>query len=129
MQAEVAKEPCYLRSARSPAFAMYCERVYGKALNQYGTADMEQLDLLLAVLQLTEKSRVLDAGCGTGEPTRYLAARSGAIFTGIDKSEAAIRRANESVGHSLRVGFRVADMDALHLEPGTFDAVIAVEAL
>ena len=41
-------EPCYLRTQRSPAFAAFYERVYGKNLNQYGTADMEQIRLLLA---------------------------------------------------------------------------------
>lgn len=128
MQAEVAKEPCFLRSAHSPAFAKYCERVYGKALNQYGTADLEQLELLLRVLALTPESRVLDAGCGTGDTTRYLAERSGAVFLGIDKSERAIQRAVES-GNSLRVAFQVADMDALEPPPNSFDAVIAIEAL
>ena len=129
MQTEApAKEPCFLRSARSAAFGRYCERVYGKALNQYGTADIEQLDLLLRVLSLTEESRVLDAGCGTGHTTRYLAERSGASFLGIDKSERAIAYANEH-GQSLRLSFQVADLDALDLPPNSFDAVIAIEAL
>jgi cyclopropane fatty-acyl-phospholipid synthase-like methyltransferase len=129
MQTEApAKEPCYLRSERSPVFAKYCELVYGKALNQYGTADVDQLELLLRLLGLTPDSRVLDAGCGTGQTTRYLAERSGAAFLGIDKSERAIGRAVES-GDSLRVVFQVADMDALELPTQSFDAVVAIESL
>jgi SAM-dependent methyltransferase len=130
MPAEVSKGPCFLRSEKSAAFTKYCERVYGKALNQYGTADQEQLDLLLRVLRLNPKSRVLDAGCGTGHTTLYLAERSGAIFTGIDKSETAICRANElAAARSSHVAFDVADMDMLELPPNSFDAVIAIEAL
>ena len=62
----IAKKPCYLRSEQSPSFIRYCERVYGTMLNQFGTADMEQLTLLLDVLRLPPGSTVLDAGCGTG---------------------------------------------------------------
>jgi cyclopropane fatty-acyl-phospholipid synthase-like methyltransferase len=129
MQTEVAKEPCFIRSSRSLAFARYCERVYGKALNQFGTADLEQLDLLLNVLNLRDRMRVLDAGCGTGDTTRYLAERSGASFVGIDKSERAIEAAKRLAGASLRLSFEVADMDSLQLEPNSFDAVITVESL
>jgi len=124
------KDPCFLRSERSPAFARYCERVYGRMLNQYGTADMAQLDLLLDVMRLDARHRVLDAGCGTGQTTRYLAARTGARFLGVDKAEPAIRRANElACAAGDGVGFVVQDLDALALDPATFDAVVAIESL
>jgi SAM-dependent methyltransferase len=123
-------DPCFLRSERSPAFAGYCERVYGRMLNQYGTADMSQLDLLLDVLRLDARHRVFDAGCGTGQTTRYLAARSGARFLGVDKAEPAIRRANE-LAHAAGDGveFVVQDLDALVPDPAAFDAVVAIESL
>ena len=131
MEPEAATpEPCFLRSERSPAFARYCERVYGRMLNQYGTADMEQLDLLVRVLGLGPGSRALDAGCGTGITTAYLAETTGADFTGIDSSEVAIRRARqlaEAGPHRLR--FEVGTMDALGLPAASFDAVIAIESL
>lgn len=125
------KEPCYLRSERSAAFARFCERVYGRSLNQYGTADMAQLDLLVDVLELRADRHALDAGCGTGLTTRYLAARTGAAFTGIDSSEPAIRRAGE---HAIatpecRLTFLVQNMDALDVPAASFDAVIAIESL
>jgi cyclopropane fatty-acyl-phospholipid synthase-like methyltransferase len=125
-----AKESCYLRSERSPAFIQYCERVYGRMLNQYGTADMTQLELLACVLALDAGQDVLDAGCGTGQTTMYLAERTGGRFTGIDRHEAAIRRAREVVSTSAqgRVTFEVQDMDALDM-PASFDAVIAIESL
>lgn len=124
-------EPCFLRSERSAAFTRFCERVYGRMLNQYGTADMEQLALLLRVLDLRADRHVLDAGCGTGQTTRYLADQSGAAFTGIDKSASAIRRADEHTAASPRerLTFLVGDMDALDLPPASFDAIVAIESL
>lgn len=135
------KLPCFLRSERSPAFATYCERVYGRMLNQYGTADMPQLELLVSLLPAGKDARILDAGCGTGHTTCYLAARTGARFLGIDKSDASIRRARElasspfdSRDRPLAQGapdltFEVMDMDALDLPPAALDAVVAIESL
>jgi SAM-dependent methyltransferase len=125
-----AKDPCFLRSERSPAFARFCERVYGKMLNQYGTADVDQLDLLLKVLALNAGSHALDVGCGTGSTTQYLSDQCGAKFTGIDISEPCIRRALELAQVSSgRLTFRVGTMDALDFPPASFDAVIAIESL
>jgi ubiquinone/menaquinone biosynthesis C-methylase UbiE len=125
-----AKEPCFIRSERSPAFASFCERVYGKMLNQYSTADMEQLESLLKMLRLNSESHVLDVGCGTGSTTQYLAEQSGAKFTGVDISERSIRRALERAKASPdRLAFKVGTMDALDFPPASFDAVIALESL
>ncbi|MGH9775363.1 MAG: class I SAM-dependent methyltransferase [Candidatus Acidiferrales bacterium] len=131
MPSEVpAKEPCFLRSERSPAFARFCERVYGRMLNQYGTADMEQLDLLLQVLRLNHESRVLDVGCGTGITTQYLSDTTGANFVGLDISEPSIRRALELAQASPnRLAFKLGTMEALEFPPASFDAVIAIESL
>ncbi len=130
MEPTPAKQPCYLRSAGSPAFARYCKEVYGESLNQYGTADIAQLTLLLDTLALTPGSRVLDAGCGTGETTAWLCRQSAAHFTGFDKSEQAIGHAR-TIGAPAngRLDFQVADMDALEFPAASFDAVIAVESL
>src|SRR5271169_321404 len=126
----VAKQPCYLRSEQSLAFQRYCERVYGAMLNQYGTADMEQLHLVLDVLRLRPGSHVLDAGCGTGHTTRYLTERSQARFVGIDTAEPAIGRGQELAADSPeRLTFKVGTMDALDFSPSSLDAVIAIESL
>src|SRR5258707_15351167 len=123
------KQACFLRSVASPAFASYCECVYGKALNQYGTADMEQLDLLLRTLQLGPGMAVLDAGCGTGQTTHYLAETSGASFVGLDKSEASITHALALSKNGGQLDFHVGDMDSLDFPPGSFDAVVCIETL
>jgi 2-polyprenyl-3-methyl-5-hydroxy-6-metoxy-1,4-benzoquinol methylase len=126
----IAKKPCYLRSEQSAAFIRYCERVYGVMLNQYGTADVDQLALMLDVLNLRPGSHVLDIGCGTGGTTRYLAEKSGARFIGVDSAEPAIVRAQEIAAISPEwLAFKVGTMEALDFSPGSFDAVIAIESL
>jgi 2-polyprenyl-3-methyl-5-hydroxy-6-metoxy-1,4-benzoquinol methylase len=131
MPAEVpAKKPCYLRSEFSPAFIRYCERVYGAMLNQFGTADIEQLTLMLEVLRLPRGAHVLDAGCGTGITTRYLAEKSGATFIGIDTAESAIGRAQELAAACPELlAFKLGTMDALDFSPSSFNAVVAIESL
>jgi cyclopropane fatty-acyl-phospholipid synthase-like methyltransferase len=125
----VVKKPCYLRSKQSPAFRRYCERVYGEMLNQFGTADMEQLTLLLDVLRLRSGSHVLDGGCGTGATTRYLADKSGARFVGIDTAEPAIARAKElATANRDQLDFKVATVDAMDFSPGSFDAVVVIDS-
>ena len=124
------KEPAFLRSERSPAFARFCERVYGKMLNQHGLADMEQLALLLQVLRLNSESHILDVGCRTGATTQYLSDRTGAKFVGVDVLELAIRRGIESAQATPdRLAFRVGTMDALDFPSASFDAVIAIDSL
>lgn len=124
-----AKEPCFLRSERSPVFTRFCERVYGRMLNQYGTADMAQLDLLLESLALKPTSHVLDAGCGTGLTTQYLCEKSGSRFTGLDKSERSIARGLERAALPGRLTFTIGTMDALEFPPASFDAVVSIESL
>jgi SAM-dependent methyltransferase len=125
-----AKEPCFLRSERSPVFGRFCERVYGRMLNQYGTADMEQLDLLVKVLALPAAAEVLDAGCGTGRTTQYLAEATGARFTGLDNVPAAIERARlRAEAIPGRLAFKFGTMDAMEFPDASFDAIVAIESL
>ena len=116
--------------SRSPAFGGFCEGLYGKMLNQYGTADMEQLGMLVKALGVDETSHVLDAGCGTGVTTAYLAAATGARFTGVDKEAQAIESARRRAGASAgRLAFTVGTMDALEFPVGSFDAIVSIESL
>ena len=122
--------PCYLRSERSPAFTRFCEQVYGRMLNQYGTADMAQIDLLLRELALSPGSHALDAGCGTGMTTEHLCRVSGARFTGVDNVQAAIERARaRAEALPDRLDFALGSMDALEFPRGSFDAIVSIESL
>lgn len=75
--------------------------------------------------RLSIGARVLELGCGAGEPcTRLLAERF--QVTGVDLSEEQIRRARENVPGAE---FVHADFTTLEYEPASFDAVAAFYAL
>jgi SAM-dependent methyltransferase len=71
--------------------------------------------------------RVLDLGCGDGAVTHALAARAGAIVTGIDLSEPRIRRARARFAHP-GVTFVVGDATR-DIPGGRFDVIVASNVL
>lgn len=72
--------------------------------------------------------RILDAGCGEGQYSRYLASL-GARMTGIDGSDKLIRFARERDG-SQEIEFAVADlMEPLKFADESFDAIISAGVL
>ena len=75
--------------------------------------------VVLALLPAVGRSRVLDAGCGTGRYARLLRAR-GAAVVGIDLSHAMLTRAR-GIGAPLVRG----DVAALPLAAATFDLVLS----
>jgi ubiquinone/menaquinone biosynthesis C-methylase UbiE len=70
-------------------------------------------------------SLVLDAGCGTGRYSAYLAAR-GHRTIGIDRSAAMLAKARAKFPQS---DFREGDLEALPLEPASVDAAVCALAL
>lgn len=69
-------------------------------------------------------SDVLDAGCGIGVTSLFLA-RRGYTVVGLDSAPAAIAAARqETEGHDLPVTFDVADLTALQGHEGRFRAVV-----
>ena len=71
--------------------------------------------------------RILDAGCGAGPVSRYLAQR-GAEVVGVDISDELIARAREAEeAEPLGVTYLVHDlMEDLPFDDGTFDAAVSV---
>lgn len=119
-----------VRAEQSVAFGRFCERVYGRNLTQFGTADMEQLETLLSVLNLGENSLVLDVGCGIGATTEYLPDRTGAKITGFDLAEPVIERAQERTRDKTdRLTFLLIDINDIALPPESFDTIISIDTL
>lgn len=80
--------------------------------------------------ELPPGSRVLDLGCGTGEPTARQLADAGHRVTGVDLSAGmlALARTNVPEGDFLRAD--IAELPAgPPLEPGSFDGVAAFFSL
>ena len=79
----------------------------------------------MAVERIPEGADVLELGCGAGLPmTARLA--DGRRLTGVDISPEQVERARRNVPNAT---FIAADMTALDLESGSFDAVVAFYAL
>jgi ubiquinone/menaquinone biosynthesis C-methylase UbiE len=120
----------YSRVDRSQAHTEFCKRVFGQNLCQHGFADMAQLNMLVAVMQLHSGQHVLDLGCGNGMISEYLSDWSEAHVTGLDYVPLAVQQAQERTRSKVdRLAFVVGDINALELPPNTFDAVISIDSL
>jgi 2-polyprenyl-3-methyl-5-hydroxy-6-metoxy-1,4-benzoquinol methylase len=71
-------------------------------------------------------ARVLDLGCGCGEPVVRMLAEHGCAVTGIDVSEVQIERARQWVPAAT---FQRADATALTYPPDSFDAIVCLYVL
>jgi ubiquinone/menaquinone biosynthesis C-methylase UbiE len=120
----------YTTAPRSPAYARFCQQLYGKALCQANFSDMAQLERLLEVLDLHPGDTALDLGCGIGLITDYLARSSGAAFTGIDYCPEAIDQAQDRTRPvRISLSFAVQNLDTLVFPPASFDALVAIDTL
>ena len=88
---------------------------------------------LQATRLMTEKCEVssnmiiLDAGCGSGSSSIFLAKRYGCRVVGMDIDPTSLIKAHEKARHKNvldRVAFRLADLDSLTLQDTMFDGAI-----
>ncbi len=92
-------------------------------------------ELYRAVADLVEArpgTELLVAGCGDGVTVEWLAARTGAVVTGVDPDPARIAGAEErqrASASGARVSFEVAPLDDLPHETAVFDAAVAETAI
>ena len=84
------------------------------------TPDLERL---IPYLKSQGVQRILDAGCGNGRDTIYLA-QQGFIVSAIDSSQTAIEVAKRKSGE-LDIDYRVCDLTNLPYRNETFDFVLA----
>ena len=122
----------YQAILHSPAHALFCERAYGKDLGQHGMADMAQLGVLLAELDIQPSMSLLDFGCGDGRISEYIADVTQAVVSGVDIAQRAVELAQERTQAKRdRLHFYWADLEGRQgtWPPGQFDRVIAIDSL
>ncbi len=89
-------------------------------------------DKLSGLLTITPGDRMLDLGCGIGEPAIRLAAAHDIEIVGVSISERQVRRANDraaAAGLAGRLGFQCADAMDLPFPDDSFDLVWALESM
>ncbi|WP_410574212.1 27-O-demethylrifamycin SV methyltransferase [Amycolatopsis sp. cmx-4-61] len=123
------------------AFADLLDQLWGENLH-HGYWDDESATLEEATTRLTDRlagmlplhagDRLLDIGCGNGEPAIRMATANDVMVTGISISEKQVERANDRAYKADvddRVVFEYADAMELPYEDGSFDVVWALESL
>ncbi|MHA2248177.1 MAG: class I SAM-dependent methyltransferase [Candidatus Hodarchaeales archaeon] len=119
-----------LRCAKSKAYVLFCEKVFGKNLYQFNVLDMDQLETLISTLNLNCNDSVLDLGCGLGKVTEYIQMKTGAKITGIDFAEQLIQWAKHNTEiNDDDLEFQVGNIDELFFPPSSFNAIYAIDTL
>lgn len=89
-------------------------------------------DMMAERLQLSAGQRVLDVGCGLGQPAARIAAADGVHVTGLSISQDQVKRATElaeKAGLAAQLEFQHGDAMKLPFADESFDAAIAIESI
>ncbi len=104
----------------------------GDDLGQHSFATPRYFDQFVERLGITEHTRVLDVGSGTGGPSVYMASKSGCLMTGVEVNEVGVQVAHRLVrdaGLEDRVTFVQADAMHMPFEAESFDVAISMNVM
>lgn len=86
------------------------------------------MEVIYQLVESTNPKTVLDAGCGEGFVSQYLAMRNGSIsITGVDVQPRAIEFAKKNFGET--VTYRLGSLYALPFSDNSFDTVVCSQVL
>ena len=119
-----------IANEQSAAYRIMCREVYGSDRFHFDMMTQNQLEKLLDVLNISKCKNILDAGCGTGAITEYIADQTNGNITGIDFSSDAIEFAQKRKSKKQnRLLFQVMDMENITFSPNKFDAILSIDTL
>jgi SAM-dependent methyltransferase len=108
--------------------AAFWDRRYADAL-VYGTDPTSVARQLVPVFRAHGVQSILEAGCGSGRDA-LLYAREGFAVTGTEISQNALRWARERArAEGLEITLLWDDLSETRLEPGSFDAAVAIHVI
>lgn len=102
------------------------------ALDQFHIRGLLATDELAQLVEPKDSTRVLDAGCGLGGPSRYLAETRGCSVHGVDLTPPYVHLARHLARRSpasSRLRYDVADLRALPVDSGNVDVVWTQHAM
>lgn len=105
---------------RARVFYKYLSKIYDKVNPFFWTPEMRSECLML--LDINDKDRVLDIGCGTGFGTEGLLEHTHDVH-GLDQSVHQMEKAWEKLGKHDPVRFYLGDAERLPFKDETFDVV------
>jgi len=89
-------------------------------------------DYVISKLEVSEGDTILDAGCGVGGTSKYLAERYKVNIEGITLSQHQVNQANKSFGQGQFIGhanFSVQDFTQTNFGSEHFDSIYAIESV
>lgn len=120
----------YNMADNSDIFSLYCEKVYGIDFSQDGFSDINQTNDLIAKLNISKQTKVLDIGCGNGKLCEYIYDKSKATVYGFDYSPTAIASAIGRIKDKYqKLIFEVGFIGEKTYANELFDAIISIDTL
>lgn len=114
-------------SGRIPPVPAVLRLVQRAVLHRWRATDDDLYREVAALVEASPQMEMLVSGCGEGETTEWLAARTGATVTGVDPDAGRIATAEaraRSGGAGAAVHYELGQLDDLPHETGVFDAAI-----
>lgn len=103
-----------------------------RATKSHTEALINQYKYVIKKGQIGSEMRVLDAGCGVGGASLYIAKVTGARCVGVSLVESQVKEASENAlrqNIQNKVEFLVGDYAHTNLKPESFDVVIGIESI
>jgi tocopherol O-methyltransferase len=105
---------------------------WDKKVNSFPQSLLRMNEVMMEAVKITSTDRVLDAGCGVGGSSFFLAERLGCRVNGISISERQVEQARQNAakkGLDSLVDFAVMDYSATSFQDESFDVVWGCESI
>jgi cyclopropane fatty-acyl-phospholipid synthase-like methyltransferase len=116
--------------ARSRAVARWGEAVFGTYLGQASHTEIAHVDRLIQEAAITERTRILELGAGSGGIGCYIAGATDCVFDGLDWSRVGVQLANaraRAAGLAGRATFHQVDVHRPSVVRGEYDVVFTID--